>query len=186
MAQTGYVWEGLQTTTDYKGKTSHGADTVLLSDKLNTPFTRFEDSTVPPTQPAPKDCGLSISVADVSKTFKRVNTRKAAGRGQTNWLECLRIYSISPYPSLVSTHDSRWPPLFLDPRKQRSLNEMTTLTSVTMKCFERLVNDHLISTLHDTLDPLQFDTIDPQTMQSPSHCSIPFGQQEYLRKNAVH
>jgi hypothetical protein len=30
------------------------------------------------------------------------------------------------------------------------------LTSVIMKCFERLVKDHVISTLHATLDPLQF------------------------------
>ena len=51
----------------------------MLSDKLNTFFARFEDNTVPPTQPATKDCGLSFSIADVSKTFKRVNSRKAAG-----------------------------------------------------------------------------------------------------------
>jgi hypothetical protein len=31
-----------------------------------------------------------------------------------------------------------------------------TLTSVIMKCFERLVKDHIPSTLPDTLDPLQF------------------------------
>ena len=30
------------------------------------------------------------------------------------------------------------------------------LTSVIMKCFERLVRDHITSTLSDTLDPLQF------------------------------
>ena len=63
---------------DYKGKTSHVADTdVVLLDKLNTFFTRFEDITVPPTQPASKDCGLSFSVADMIKTFKCVNPCKA-------------------------------------------------------------------------------------------------------------
>ena len=40
---------------------------------------RFEDNTVPPTRPATKDCGLSLSVADVSKIIKLVNLRKAAG-----------------------------------------------------------------------------------------------------------
>ena len=30
------------------------------------------------------------------------------------------------------------------------------LTSVIMKCFERLVNDHITSNIPDTLDPLQF------------------------------
>jgi hypothetical protein len=30
------------------------------------------------------------------------------------------------------------------------------LTSVIMKCFERLVKDHITSSLPDTLEPLQF------------------------------
>ena len=38
--------------------TSHVTDTdILLPDKLNTFFAHFEDNTVPPTQPANKDCG---------------------------------------------------------------------------------------------------------------------------------
>ena len=74
------MWQGQQTITDYKKKTSPVADIdVLLPDKLNNFFARFEDNTVPPTLTATKDCGLSISVADVSKTFKHVNPRKAAG-----------------------------------------------------------------------------------------------------------
>ena len=49
--------------TDYIRKTRLFADTdILLPDKLNT-FTCFENNTVPPTRPAPKDCGLSFSVA---------------------------------------------------------------------------------------------------------------------------
>jgi hypothetical protein len=62
------MWQGQQIITDYKRKTSHYADTVLLPDKLN-PFACFEDNTVPPTRPGIKDCGLSSSVANVSKTF---------------------------------------------------------------------------------------------------------------------
>ena len=50
----------------------------MLPDKLNT-FTCVEDNTVLPTMPAPKDCGLSFSVVDVSNTFKRVNPHKADG-----------------------------------------------------------------------------------------------------------
>ena len=69
------MWQGLQSIRDYKKKTSPIADIdVLLPDKLNF-FACFEDNTVPPTWPATKDCGLS---SDVSKTFKRVNPRKAA------------------------------------------------------------------------------------------------------------
>ena len=59
-------------------KNSHVTD-VLLPDKLTTFFAHFEDNTVPPTQPTTRDCELSFSVADVSKTFKRVNPREAAG-----------------------------------------------------------------------------------------------------------
>jgi hypothetical protein len=71
--------QGRQAIPNYKKKISHVTDTdVLLPDKLNTFFARFEDNTVPPTRPATKDCGLSFSVADVSNTFKRVYSRKAS------------------------------------------------------------------------------------------------------------
>ena len=73
------MWHGLQIITDYKGKPIHVADTdILPPDKLNTFFVRFEANTVPLTRPAPKDCGLSLFVANVSKTFNRVNPHKAA------------------------------------------------------------------------------------------------------------
>jgi hypothetical protein len=63
--------QGLQTITDYKRKTSHVAETdVLLLDRLNTFFARFVDNTVPLTQPATKDCGLSFSVSAVPTCFK--------------------------------------------------------------------------------------------------------------------
>jgi hypothetical protein len=124
-SDTRCMGQELWTVTDNKGKTSHVTDTsVLLPDKLNTFFTSFEDNTRPTT----KDCGLSFSVADVSKTFKHVNPRKAAGpdvlpgrvlRALINWLVCLRTYSISPYPSLLSIPASRCPALFLYPRKRR-------------------------------------------------------------------
>ena len=92
---------------NYKWKTSHVADTnVLLPDKLNTFFASFEDNTAPHTQPTTKDCGLSFSLANMSKTFKPVSPRKAAGpdglqscrprrpseHEQVSWLECLQTY----------------------------------------------------------------------------------------------
>ena len=47
------MWQGLQEITDYKKKTNHVTDTdVMLPDKLNTFFARFEDNTVPPSRPA--------------------------------------------------------------------------------------------------------------------------------------
>uniref|UniRef100_A0A4W5R298 Reverse transcriptase domain-containing protein n=1 Tax=Hucho hucho TaxID=62062 RepID=A0A4W5R298_9TELE len=74
---------------------------------------------------------------------------------QTSWLVCLRTYSINPYPSLLFPHASRGPPLFLFPRKLNDYRPVA-LTSVIMKCFERLVKDHITSILPDTLDPFQF------------------------------
>ena len=74
------MWQGLQLITDYKRKTNPVADhDALLPDRLNNFFARFEDNTVPLTRPTTKTCGLSFTVANVSKTFKRVNPRKAAG-----------------------------------------------------------------------------------------------------------
>jgi hypothetical protein len=65
---------------DYKMKNNPVADiNVLLPDKLNNFLARFEDNTVPQTRPATSACGLSFSVTNVSKTFKHVNPRKAAG-----------------------------------------------------------------------------------------------------------
>ena len=74
------MWQGLQSITDYKKNTIPVVDAdVLLPDKLNNFFARFEDNTVPLTRPATKTCGLSFTAANMSKTFKRVNPRKAAG-----------------------------------------------------------------------------------------------------------
>ena len=79
-SDTRSMWQGLQSITDYKRKTSPVMDhNVLLPDKLNNFFARFGDNTVPLTWPATKTCGLSLTAANVSKTFKHVNLRKAAG-----------------------------------------------------------------------------------------------------------
>uniref|UniRef100_A0A8L0DMU0 Reverse transcriptase domain-containing protein n=1 Tax=Oncorhynchus mykiss TaxID=8022 RepID=A0A8L0DMU0_ONCMY len=74
------MWQGLQSITDYKKKTSPVTDQdVLLPGGLNNFFARFEDNTVPLTRPATNTCGLSFNAAEVSKTLKRVNPRRAAG-----------------------------------------------------------------------------------------------------------
>jgi hypothetical protein len=62
------MWQGLQSITDYKRKTSHVMDhDVLFPDKLNNFFAHFEDNTVPLTRPATKTCGFYFTAADVSK-----------------------------------------------------------------------------------------------------------------------
>jgi hypothetical protein len=66
------------TAFNHKKKTD--TDTTL-PDKLNNFFARFENNTVPPSRLANKDCASppSFSVADMSKTFKRVKPHKAVG-----------------------------------------------------------------------------------------------------------
>ena len=168
-SNTRRMWQGLQSITDYKKKTSPVVDTnVLLPDKLNNFFARFEDNTVPLTRPTTKACGLSFSVANVSKTFKHVNPRKLAGpdgiplrflracgdqlageftdifnQSQSVVLKCFKMATISPVPQKA---------------KVTKLNDYRhiALTAVIRKCFERLVKNHISSTLPDTRYPLQF------------------------------
>ena len=143
---------------------------ILLPDKLNTFFACFEDDTVPPMRPATKDCGLSFSVADVSKTFKHVNPHKADGpdgipirvlRACTDQLAgvFMDIFNLSLSQSAVPTC-FKMSTIVPVPKKAKvtELNDYrpVALSSFSMKSFERLIKDHITSTLPDTLDPLQF------------------------------
>ena len=111
----------------------------------------------------------SFSVADVSKTFKRVNPHKAAS--PDNIPSCVLracadqlagvftdIFNLSLSQSAVPTC-LKMSTIVPVPKKAKvtALNDYqpVALTHI-MKCFERLVKDHITSTLPDTLDPLQF------------------------------
>ena len=125
--------------TDCKKKTSHVTDTDVL-----------------------------FSVADVSKTFKLVNLRKAAGPDSIP-SQVLRadqlagvitdIFNRSLSQSVVPTclKMAAIVPL----TKKAKITELNgyrpiALTSVIIKCLERLIKDHNTSNLPATLDPLQF------------------------------
>ena len=112
-------------------------------------------------QPANKDCGLSFSVVDVSNTFKWVNPRKAVGTDAIHraGADQLDIFNLSLSQSAVPTCFKM--DIIVPVPKNAKVTELNdyrpvTLTSVIMKCFERLVKDHITSTLPDTLDPHQF------------------------------
>ena len=135
------------------GKTSHVTDTyVLLPDKLNTFFARFEDNTVPPTWPATYDGGLSFSVADVSKTLKRVNTSKASGIPSCILRACADhltgvftdLFNLSISQSAVPTCFNM--STIVPVPKKAKITELNyylpiALTSVIKKFFERLVKN---------------------------------------------
>ena len=64
------MWHGLQTITDYKVKHSRELPSdTSLPDKLNYFYACFEAS----------NTVITLSIADVNKTFKQVNIHKAAG-----------------------------------------------------------------------------------------------------------
>ena len=94
------MWQGLQTITDYKGKPSRELPSdARLPDELNAFYARFEASNTEACMRAPAvpdEC--VISVADASKTFKRVNIHKATG--QTDYEERGKAAKTEKKPSI--------------------------------------------------------------------------------------
>ncbi|KAI3372555.1 hypothetical protein L3Q82_023030 [Scortum barcoo] len=144
-SNTRSMWAGLKTLTDYKKKISSAeVMSASLPDELNTFYARFE-STSPAVevQKAQEDhCPPVISRADVCRTLKRINTRKAPGPDGIPG-RALKETTIVPVPKKT---------------KILSLNDYrpVALTSTIMKCFERLVKSFITSSIPDSLDPLQF------------------------------
>jgi hypothetical protein len=104
------------------------ATSRTLPDKLNTFLHALR--MVPPPRLAKKDCLPPPS--QWLKWVKHINVLTLAGllaktaflatsseHAQISWLVCLRTYSISPYPSLLSPHASIWLTLFLYARRLR-------------------------------------------------------------------
>ncbi len=97
---------------------------------------------------------LSLSVADVTRSFKRVNIRKAVGPDGipgrvlkacvSNLPGILQTFSICPSLCLWFPHASKNQPLYPYLRKP-----------IFSKCFEKLVREHICSVLPASLDPLQ-------------------------------
>ncbi|KAK1795559.1 hypothetical protein P4O66_001058 [Electrophorus voltai] len=113
---------------------------------------------------------LIITESDVRRVFKRVNTRKAAGpdgicgrvlKACANQLAPVftDIFNLSLTLGIVPSSFKR-STIVPVPKKPRpsGLNDYrpVALTSVVMKCFEKLVRDFITSSLPASMDPLQF------------------------------
>ncbi|KAK1794706.1 hypothetical protein P4O66_001416 [Electrophorus voltai] len=112
---------------------------------------------------------LIIMESDVRRVFKRVNTRKAMGpdgicwrvlKACTDQLDVFTdIFNLSLTLSIVPSSFKR-STIVPVPKKPRPshLNDYrpVALTSVMMKCFEKLVRDFITSSLPASIDPLQF------------------------------
>lgn len=103
------IWQGLETITDFKGKTSCTANTdASLQGELNTFYARLQViNTDPPT--TEEDSELSISVADLrsstvcilaNQPAQTVSPGASSEHAKTSWRECSRTYLISPCNSL--------------------------------------------------------------------------------------
>ncbi|KAK1804694.1 hypothetical protein P4O66_003525 [Electrophorus voltai] len=114
---------------------------------------------------------LIITESDVRRVFKRVNTRKAMGPDGI----CGRvlkacadqiapvftdIFNLSLTLGIVPSSFKRSTivPVPKKPRPSSDLNDYcpVALTSVVMKCFEKLLRDFITSSLPASMDPLQF------------------------------
>ena len=77
------MWQGLQTMTDYKGNHSRELHSdTSLPDEVNYFYAPFEANNTETCRRAPAvpgDCVITLSAADVSKTFKQVKVHNAAG-----------------------------------------------------------------------------------------------------------
>ncbi len=148
-----------------------------LPDELNTFYARFEADNTAHTEnvPAPAAAAeevspLSLSVADVTRSFKRVNIRKAVGPdgipGRVLKACAFQLAGVFTDIFNLSLSLSVVPACFKKstivpiPKKNKitCLNDWRpiALTPIFSKCFEKLVRDHICSVLPASLDPLQF------------------------------
>ena len=117
----------------------------------------------------PVDCVIMLSAADVSKTFKQVNIHKAAGpdgfpgcvlQSCADLLACVftDIFNLSLSESVIPCFKQTTIVPVPKNTNVTCLNDyqLITLTSVVMKCFERLVMAHINTIITETLNPLQF------------------------------
>ncbi|KAK0155268.1 Retrovirus-related Pol polyprotein from type-1 retrotransposable element R1 [Merluccius polli] len=166
------LWRGMQTITDYNPSPQTCDSSTSLLNQLND-FSRFEADNSTPAQktpPPPGDQVLTLSLDSVRRSLRRTNPRKAQGPDnipghvlrdcaeeltdvftdifntslrQAVVPTCLKATTIIPVPkkSSPSCHNDYRP---------------VALTPILMKCFERLVMQHIKSVLPPALDPFQF------------------------------
>jgi hypothetical protein len=168
------MWQGLQTITDCEGKHSRELPSdTSLPDELNYFYARIEANSTETCMRAPavpEDRMITLSAADVTKTFEQVNIRKAAepdGLPGRVLRACAdQLESVFTYIFNLSLSESVIPTCF----KQTTIVPMpkntkvtclnyyrpVALTSVVMKCSERLVMAHINTIIPETQDPLQF------------------------------
>jgi len=133
--------------------------TPLCLTPLNSFYAHFDDPNTSPSNrltPPPGEEPLSLTPAELRRTLHRINPRKAAGPDNisgrllrscahqlTEVLTGLKTATIIPIPKTSTvTGLNDYPPV--------------ALTPIVMKCFERLVMDHIKDCTDITVDPHQY------------------------------
>ncbi|KAI4879830.1 hypothetical protein NFI96_002171 [Prochilodus magdalenae] len=167
------MWQGIQAITNYRTAPPACDSDASLPDALNHFYARFETQNgvaARKTTPPSDDQVLCLTAADVRKTLRRLNPRKAAGPDNIParvLRECADqltdvftdIFNISLSSATVPTC-LKATTIIPVPKKSSvsCLNDYRpiALTPIIMKCFERLVLRHIKTLLPPSLDPLQF------------------------------
>ncbi|KAK1804854.1 hypothetical protein P4O66_003555 [Electrophorus voltai] len=170
---TRHMWEGIQAITHYR-KTSPSCDSdATLPDALNDFYARFEaqnNASAEKSIPSQNDQVLCLTAADVRRTLSGVNPRKAAGPDNIPGRvlrECADQladvltdnFNISLSCTVVPTCFNTTTIVPVPKKPMMScLNDYrpVALTSIIMKCFERLIMRHIKTQLPPSLDPLHF------------------------------
>ncbi len=165
------MWQGINNIMDCKGNKPATVNIAAsLPDELNIFYARFEAHNPAHTESAPaavveEVSAISISVADVTRSFKRVNIHKAVGPdgipGRVLRACAFQLAGVNLSLSLsvvpLCFKKSTIVPI---PKKNKitCLNDWrpVALTPIFSKCFEKLIRDYICSVLPASLDPLQF------------------------------
>ncbi len=176
------MWQGLKTICSSRNKFWKKIEVradPLLAKELNTFYGRFECNGASATLPicvsgssrqSSDDHVITVSEDEVRRELKRVNVRKAArtdgitGRVLRSCADQLAvfftsIFNESLFTSVVPTPLKKSVIIPVPKNSKPScLNDYrpVALTSTVMKVFERLVKNHICSSIPATLDPLQF------------------------------
>ncbi len=179
------MWQGINNITDFKGNKPATVNIAAsLPDELNLFYARFEA----PAAVAEEVSAISISVADVTRSFKRVNIHKAVGPDgipghvlRACAFQLARVFtdifnlslSLSVVP--LCFKKSTIVPI---PKKNKitCFNDWkpVALTPIFSKCFEKLIRDYICSVClpHWIRCNLHIAATVPQTMLLPSPCIL--------------
>ena len=164
------MWQGLRNITDYRGiKDSPATVNPSLVEELNSFFACYKTASIAananveePSINTGETCILSISKHDIRRALKLVNIRKADGIPGQALKSCavqlapvlITIFNLSLAHFVVLASTITPVPKKTSPICHNDFSPVA-ITSVVMKCFEKLIND-ICASLPTSFDPLQF------------------------------